>query len=127
MISNYFLVEELDTEMPHCQMLHSNLAVAWNLNGGNSLTVELIANIDVTDYVAFGFSKKGASKMVCIINYRFLTTETKLKALYIFRCFFTTSSVKLFVVTVQIFVYKFLFTIVFFGKNKKTRTKTFTF
>ena len=50
--------------MPHCQMLHSNLAVAWNLNGGNSLTVELIANIDVTDYVAFGFSKKGASKMV---------------------------------------------------------------
>ena len=62
--------------MPHCQMLHSNLAVAWNLNGGNSLTVELIANIDVTDYVAFGFSKKGASKMVGIINYRFLTTET---------------------------------------------------
>jgi len=57
-------VEELDTEFPHCQMLHSNLAVAWNLNGGNSLTVELIANIDVTDYVAFGFSKKGASKMV---------------------------------------------------------------
>ena len=69
--------------MPHCQMLHSNLAVAWNLNGGNSLTVELIANIDVTDYVAFGFSKKGASKMVCIINYRFLTTETNWKALYL--------------------------------------------
>jgi len=57
-------VEELDTEFPHCQMLHSNLAVAWNLNGGNSLTVELIANMDITDYVAFGFSKKGASKMV---------------------------------------------------------------
>ena len=61
--------------MPHCQMLHSNLAVAWNLNGGNSLTVELIANIDVTDYVAFGFSKKGASKMVGIINHRFLTLK----------------------------------------------------
>ena len=31
-----------------------------------------------------------------------------------------TSSVKLFEVTVQIFVYKLLFTIVFFGKMKKT-------
>ena len=31
-----------------------------------------------------------------IINYRFLTTETNLKALYIFHCLFTTSSVKLF-------------------------------
>ena len=49
-----------------------------------------------------------------IINYRFLTTETNLKALYIFRCFFTTSSVKLFVVNVKIF-----FTIVSFGKKKK--------
>ena len=49
-----------------------------------------------------------------------MTTETNLKALYIFRWFFTTSSVKLFVVTVQIFVYKFLFTIVFFAKGKNT-------
>ena len=42
-----------------------------------------------------------------IINYRFLTTETNIHKsfIYIFRCFFTTSSVKLFVVTVQIFVY----------------------
>ena len=31
-----------------------------------------------------------------------------------------TSSVKLFEVTVEIFVYKLLFTIVFFGKMKKT-------
>ena len=38
-----------------------------------------------------------------IVNYRFLTTEINLKALCIFRCFFTTSSVKLFVVTRQIF------------------------
>ena len=44
-----------------------------------------------------------------IINYRFLTTETNLKALYIFRCLFTTSSVKLFVVNVQIFVYNCVF------------------
>ena len=95
--------------MPHCQMLHSNLAVAWNLNGGNSLTVELIANIDVTDYVAFGFSKKGASKMVCIINHRFLTTETNWKTLYIFHGLFTTSSVKLFVLNVQSFVYNCVF------------------
>ena len=54
-----------------------------------------------------------------VVNYRFLTTETNSKALYIFPYFNTTSSVKLFVVTVQIFVYKFLFTIVFFGKRKK--------
>ena len=60
-----------------------------------------------------------------VINYRFLTTETNLKALYIFRCLFTTSSVKLFVVTVQIFVYKSLFTIVFFGKRKNNTHETF--
>ena len=36
-----------------------------------------------------------------IINYRFLTTETNLKALYIFGCLFTTSSVKLFVAVVR--------------------------
>ena len=39
-----------------------------------------------------------------------------------FVVFFTNSSVKLFVVTVQIFAYKFLFTIVFFGKRKKILT-----
>ena len=60
-----------------------------------------------------------------IINFRFLTTDINLKALYIFRCFFTTSSVKLFVVNVQIFVYKFLFTIVFFGKKKNNTHETF--
>ena len=43
-----------------------------------------------------------------ITNYRFLTTKTNLKALYIFRCLFTTLSVKLFVVNVQIFVYSCL-------------------
>ena len=41
-----------------------------------------------------------------IINYRFLTTETNLNTLYsIFRCLFTTSSVKLCVLNVKIFVY----------------------
>ena len=60
-----------------------------------------------------------------MMNYRFLTTETNLKALYIFRCLFTTLSVKLFVVTVQIFVYKSLFTIVFFGKRKNSTHETF--
>ena len=67
-----------------------------------------------------------------IINYRFFTTETNLKALYIF-CYFLqpTYSVKLFVVNTdfcfQIYVYKFLFTNVFFGKMKKMLTKRFTF
>ena len=41
-----------------------------------------------------------------VMIYRYLTTETNLKALYIFRCLFTTPSVKLFVVNVQIFVYR---------------------
>jgi hypothetical protein len=50
-------------------------------------------------------------------NYRFLKTETNSKALYIFHCFFTTSSVKLFVVAIQIFVYKF-----FQKKEKKDKT-----
>ena len=43
------------------------------------------------------------------INYRFLTTETNLKALYMFRCLFTTYSVKLFVMNLQIFVYNRVF------------------
>ena len=50
-----------------------------------------------------------ANNRVNIINYRFLTTETKVKALYIFCCLFTTSSVKLFVVIVQMFVYRCVF------------------
>ena len=39
--------------------------------------------------------------------------------------FFITSKVKLFVGTVQIFAYKFLFTVVFFGKRKNNAHKTF--
>ena len=62
-----------------------------------------------------------------IMNYRFSTTETNLKALYIFHCFLTTSSVNLFLVTVKILFDNFLFTIVFFGIWKKTLTKPFTF
>jgi hypothetical protein len=58
-----------------------------------------------------------------IITYRFLKTETNLKALYIFRCFFTTSPVKLFKVTVQSFVYQFLFTIEFFWKKEKKHSR----
>ena len=44
-----------------------------------------------------------------MINYRFLTTETNLKTLYIFCCLFTASSVELFVVNVKIFVYSCVF------------------
>ena len=53
------------------------------------------------------------------INYRFLTTETNLKALYIFRCLFTISSVKLFLVNVQIFCLQ----LCFLNKGKTTLTK----
>ena len=56
-----------------------------------------------------GNAFKSAFILFDIINYRFLTTETNLKALCIFRCLFTTSSVKLFVVNVQIFVYNCVF------------------
>ena len=58
-----------------------------------------------------------------VINNRFLTTETNSKALYIFCCLFTTSSVKLFVVNVQIFVYN----CVFWKKEKQLSQKPFTF
>ena len=40
-----------------------------------------------------------------MMNYRFLANETNSKVLDILLCLFTTSSVKLFVVNVQIFVY----------------------
>ena len=53
-----------------------------------------------------------------MINYRFLTTETSLRALYLYHCLFTTSSVKLFVVNVHIFVY-----ICFFRKKKKQHSQ----
>ena len=42
--------------------------------------------------------------------------------IYILSFFNTTSSVKLFEVTVEIFVYKLLFTVVLFRKSKKTTT-----
>ena len=53
--------------------------------------------------------KAAMLKRFDIINYRFLTTETNLKALYIYCCLFITSLVKLFVVNVQIFVYNCVF------------------
>ena len=59
--------------------------------------------------------------MNSIIYYRILTTETNSKALHVFCCLLTTSSVKLFVVNVQIFVYK----CVFFRKRKNNTHKTF--
>ena len=56
------------------------------------------------------------------MNYRFLTTETNSKALYIFRCFNTTSPVKLFEVTVQILLdfslQIFVYNCVFWKKEK---------
>ena len=57
-----------------------------------------------------------------IINYRFLTKETNLKASYIFHCLFQTSSEKLFVVNVQLFVYDCI--VVFFRKRKIKNHKT---
>ena len=58
-----------------------------------------------------------------VINYGFLTTETNLEALYIFLRLFTTSSVKLFVVNVQLIVYNCV--VVFFGEGKNKNQKTF--
>ena len=60
--------------------------------------------------------------VIYIKNYSFRTTEKNLKAFNVFRFLFTTSSVKLFVVTVQIFVYKFLCSS---GKRKNNTHKTF--
>ena len=60
------LAEVIDPEvqLPNCQMLHSNLQVAWSVFSP-SMTIQLIANIDVDkEYVGFGFSPKGSSQMV---------------------------------------------------------------
>ena len=53
-------------------------------------------------------------------NYRFLITETNLKALYTFGCLFTTSSVKRFVVNAHVFVYNCVF-----QKKENNTQKTF--
>ena len=53
----------VDTDFPNCQMLHSNLAVAWSVFAP-SITIQLIGNVDENDYIGFGFSKPGSSKMV---------------------------------------------------------------
>ena len=55
-----------------------------------------------------------------VINYRLLTTETNLKVSFIFRCLFTTSSVKLFLVNEQLFVYNRVD--VFFRKKEKKKS-----
>ena len=57
------------------------------------------------------------------MNYRFLTTETNLKALYIYILLFFYNLI--IVVTINIFVYEFLFTTVFFGKRKNNTHETF--
>jgi hypothetical protein len=54
---------EIDSAFPNCQMLHSNLAVAWSIFAP-SMTIQLIGNIEENDYIGFGVSKQGASKMV---------------------------------------------------------------
>lgn len=56
-------VVDIETDLPHCQMLHSNLAVAWSLFPP-TFTVQLIANIEEDEYIGFGFSQRGSSKMV---------------------------------------------------------------
>ena len=67
--------------------------------------------------------KEIRNRIYAIIDYRLLTTETKLNALYIFHCLFSTSLVKLFVVNVHVFVYN----IVGRKKKKKTLAEPFTF
>ena len=57
---NFF---QVDTDLPNCQMLHSNLAVAWSVFAP-SMTIQLIGNVDANDYIGFGFSEPGSSKMV---------------------------------------------------------------
>ena len=56
-----------------------------------------------------------------VISYRLLTTETNLKVSFIFRCLFTTSSVKLFLVNEQLFVYNRVD--VFFRKKEKQKSQ----
>ncbi len=53
----------VETDFEHCQMLHSNLAVSWSVFAP-SITITLIGNVEENEYMAFGVSKQGASKMV---------------------------------------------------------------
>lgn len=54
---------DVDPDLPNCQMLHSNLAVAWSVFAP-SITITLTGNIAEDEYMAFGVSKPGDSKMV---------------------------------------------------------------
>ena len=67
---------------------------------------------------------------ICIIISFFLgggiTRFQQSKILYIFHCFNTTSSVKLFVVTVQIFVYIFFFLGGGITRFQRSKVPTFT-
>ena len=79
------------------------------LPNGNHPISSPICPMGVADTVEQGLIQKKLDSWQLEQIYKF----------YIFFIFFTISSVKLFVTTVQIFVYKFLFTIVFFGIKKK--------
>ena len=54
-----------DTTMPNCEMLHSNLRIAWSVFAP-SITIELAANLkNENEYMAFGISgKEGATEMI---------------------------------------------------------------
>ena len=89
----------------------------WKPSEASSLNGEANGLDILLDVEQFNYAFRQANA-AGIINYRFLTTETNLKALYIFRCLLTTSSVKLFVVNVQIFVNNCVF-------QKKEKPLTF--
>jgi len=54
-----------DTTMPNCEMLHSNLRVAWSVFAP-SITIELAGNLkNDNEYMSFGISgKQGTSEMI---------------------------------------------------------------
>ena len=50
-----------DTSMPNCEMLHSNLRIAWSVFAP-SLTIELAGNMNNdNEYMSFGISGKSGS------------------------------------------------------------------
>lgn len=53
-----------ETTLPNCEMLHSNLLIAWS-TFAPSITIELAAMIDENDYIGFGVSgEQGKSVML---------------------------------------------------------------
>jgi hypothetical protein len=52
-----------ETKLDNCEMLHKNLLIAWSVFAP-SITIQLAGVVAEDEYMAFGVSKQGSSKMI---------------------------------------------------------------